>query len=280
MEVLFLGSGAAEFWPSPFCGCKGCRDAIAARGPGRTGACVMVDETFLFDAPPNWPAAALRLGASLARVQNIFITHSHQDHLDPCTLTAMGHGPQHPLHLHCNRHVADLLPVYAQFNRFFNMEKLGIEVHVLSPFEPVTGEADSAPFELTPLLADHDTTGGEEPLIYIFRQRGKTLLYACDTGWFPDRTWRDIEKHTFDLVMLECTGHVRTESRVGHLSMAPFLEVLDRFRARDLLNPGARCVAHHLNPGHSEESPSHELLVEHFRPHGVDVAYDGLILQV
>lgn len=280
MEILFLGSGAAEFWPSPFCECRNCTEAMEKGLPGRMGACVMVDRTFLFDLPPNLPLAAHRLKTSLAQVRHIFVTHSHQDHFDPCTLTATRRDPEHPLHLYCNRRVADLLPFYAQFNRFFDIERLGIVVHTLDPFNTVTGQENGVPFELTPLRADHDTTGGEEPLIYIFRQNGKTLLYACDTGWFPDETWQAIEKHRFDLVLLDCTRHLMGECRRGHLSAEPFIEVLERFRSGNLLKPEARFVAHHLNIAHGDGGLAHQDLAEHFRSHGVDVAYDGLEMEI
>jgi len=240
----------------------------------------MVNGTFLFDLPPNCAMAALRLGASLAQTRHIFVTHSHQDHFDPCALTARGRDPQRPLHLYCNRRVAEVLPIYAQFNRFFDMQKLGIELHVLRPFQSVASDEDAAPFELTPLPADHDTTAGEEPLIYIFRQKGKTLLYACDTGWFPDETWQEVEKHTFDLVLLDCTCHMIQDCRTGHLSIEHFLAAHDRFKSRKLLSPDARFVAHHLAATHTGDNPGHETLVERFRPHGVEVAYDGLVLQI
>jgi len=30
MELIFLGTGAGELWPSPFCDCRRCRDLVAA----------------------------------------------------------------------------------------------------------------------------------------------------------------------------------------------------------------------------------------------------------
>jgi len=54
VELLFLGTGAGELWPSLFCPCNACRDAVRARGvERRIGACLLVDRTFLFDLPPN-----------------------------------------------------------------------------------------------------------------------------------------------------------------------------------------------------------------------------------
>jgi len=280
MKILFLGSGGREFWPSAFCGCRDCTAAVAGANTHRVGACVLVDDRFLFDLPPNVHTAALRLNTSLAQVQHLFVTHSHQDHFDPCTLAAAGRNPEHPLHLYCNRRVADLLPLYARFNRFFGLEKLGIMMHVLSPFDSVTAGEDGAPFELISLRADHDRTGSEDPLLYIFKRNGKTLLYACDTGWFPDETWQEVQKHSFDLVMLDCALHTVGDCRVGHLSIEHFLAAHERFKSQNLLNPDARFVAHHLAAAHSGDNPSHEMLVERFRPHGVDVACDGLVLQV
>ncbi len=279
MEILFLGTGAGELWPSAFCNCVACRRAIAHRSTGaRIGACVLVDRKYLFDLPPNVALAAIQRGISLAEVTHLFVTHSHQDHFDPGVLTATGRGGGQPLHLYCNRRLADLLPTYQQFNRWFDPDSLNLNAHVLAPADTVRGPEDE--FILTALAADHDTTGGEKPLIYCFQLGPKTILYACDTGWFPDQTWQDIQKRQYDAVMLDCTFHDLQECRHGHLSTGPFLEIKQRFEKEGLLKSGAHFIAQHIAHGHQGNDPSAQQLADRFGRHGVQVAYDGMIVDI
>ena len=278
MEILFLGSGAGELWPSAFCDCEACRSAISRRGKHlRIGSCLLVDRKYLFDLPPNVALAAVQRGVSFAEVTHLFITHSHQDHFDPCVLAATGCGGE-PLHLYCNRRLADLLPIYQQFNRWFDPERLNLHVHVLEPFDTVGSQEDG--LILTALAADHDTTGGEKPLIYSFELGGKTILYACDTGWFPDKTWQGIAEHRYDVVILDCTFHELQECRQGHLSTRPFLEIKQRFEKEGLLKSGARFIAQHIAHAHGADDPSPQELAHLLAPHGVEVAYDGMVVNI
>ena len=123
-------------------------------------------------------------------------------------------------------------------------------------------------------------SAGEEPLIYVFECDGKTILYACDTGWFPEATWREVAKRRYDAVVLECTFHDLQESRRGHLSMAPFLAIKERFEEEALLKADARFVAQHLAHGHEGPEASPDELAARFAAHGITAATDGMALNL
>jgi len=279
VELIFLGTGAGELWPSAFCECEACRKAVRERGAGaRIGSCLLVDGAFLFDLPPNAGLAAVQQGVSLAGVRRLFVTHSHQDHFDPCVLAATGRAQSPALHLYCNSRLAELLPVYARFNRFFDPAPLNLDVKVLAPGDVVTCGEDG--FTLTALAANHDRTGGEAPLIYAFERGGKALLYACDTGLPPEATWAGIEKRSYDAVILECTLHERDTCAGGHLSLGTFLEVKERLEAKRLVKPGGRVIAQHLASGHGAPGPPPKELSRKFEEHGVVMAFDGMRVTV
>jgi len=279
VELLFLGTGAGELFPSAFCDCDACAQAVQERGrQARIGSCLLIDRSYLIDVPPNLGLAAVQRGVSLAKVTHIFVTHSHQDHFDPCVLAATRHGSSSPLRIFCNERTSELLSVYQQFNRFFDPQKLNLEISVIEPFDTVCeGDGDIV---VTTLLADHDTTGGEKPLIFIFERDGKTVLYACDTGWFPEKTWREIGRHRYDAVVLDCTFHEIRKCRRGHLSLEPFVELKKRFESYSLLKSGAKFIAQHISHKHSGDDPSHEALREKFLGYGVDLAYDGMVVEI
>lgn len=279
MELLFPGTGGGELWPSAFCNCDVCAQGIRERGRrARIGSCLLIDRRYLIDVPPNLGLAAVQRGVSLADVTHIFVTHSHQDHFDPCVLAATGRETGGPLKIYCTERLFGLLPFYQQFNRFFDPQKLNLEISVIKPFDRVREE--DADIVVTALLADHDTTGGEEPLLFIFERHGKTVLYACDTGWFPDETWREMEKHLYDAVVLECTFHEIRQSRQGHLSLDPFLEIKERFENKGLLKNGARFIAQHIGHNHGDDDPSHRALSEKLSGYGVDLAREGMVVEI
>jgi len=274
MELLFLGSGAGELWPSLFCPCESCREAVRDRGTHRrNGSCLLVDGHFMFDLPPNVAMAALDLGVSLADVFHLFVTHSHQDHFDPCVLAARGRNADRPLHVYCNQRLVDLLPVYQQFNRFFNPESLGLQIHALSPGAVV--RSPDPLFMLTALAANHDRTNDEEPLIYILEIGPKRLLYACDTGWIPDESWRTIEQYDYDAVILDCTFHLQRECRHGHLGLAAFLEQKKRLETSGLLKASARFIAQHIARGHGAANTANEDIAATLAEHNGVVACAG-----
>ena len=71
----------------------------------------------------------------------------------------------------------------------------------LEPFDCVNTEDG---YEITAVLADHNQP--EKSLLYLIKKGGKQLLYAHDTGIFPEVTWKFLEGKRFDFVSLDCTA--------------------------------------------------------------------------
>ena len=54
MKIQYLGTAAAEGWPSVFCDCEACRKALQLAGKNiRTRSQVVIDDTLLVDMPPD-----------------------------------------------------------------------------------------------------------------------------------------------------------------------------------------------------------------------------------
>lgn len=117
-------------------------------------------------------------------------------------------------------------------------------------------------------------------VLLIFERGGKTVLYACDTGWFPDKTWQELENHRYDAVVLECTSHVMKECRRGHLSLAPFLEIKDRLDKKGLLKQDAPFIAQHIAHRHGDDDPTDQVVREKLSGHGVALAHDGMVVEI
>ena len=63
MRVTLLGTGSADGWPNPFCGCASCESA-RADGEVRAQTCALVDDALLLDCGPETARQAERFGIS------------------------------------------------------------------------------------------------------------------------------------------------------------------------------------------------------------------------
>lgn len=303
MELLFLGTAAAEGWPAVFCRCEACRRAKAAGGKNiRTRASLLVDGIFKFDLGPDTYHQALTYGLDLGLVRHVLITHTHTDHFYPAELEMRrppfaypAPGESDPgLDIYGN---AEVLKVSLQADTGVSAENPAdpgrpVRVHTVTAFRPF-GVGDA---EAVALRADHKQD--EEALFYLFRRHGKTILYALDTGYFPDETWAWLESPEgrewigvtpsggIDLAILDCTGGPLNSGRRGHMNIDVNLEVRARLIEAGLTAPHCRFVATHFS--HNGKL-LHDELLANFRERAVahgqpadafSVAYDGLRLTI
>src|SRR5438552_10505091 len=87
MELILLGTAAAEAWPAPFCLCRHCDEARRRGGPNirsRSGA--LIDGELKIDFGPDTVSQMQRTGRNLSRLRTILFTHQHSDHFVPTEL--------------------------------------------------------------------------------------------------------------------------------------------------------------------------------------------------
>jgi len=206
MRLLYMGTAAAEGIPALFCTCPVC---AAARGATdrkqRTRSQALIDGKILLDLPPDTYQHYLRFKFDLPAVTRLFITHSHTDHFCPTELEwrrrpyLLQDPPPAPLHVYGNHAVEtgvkaimkDADPKAAKLVTF----------HYAEPFTPIKADG----YRVIPFLASHSKN--EECLFYAVERDGRALLYAHDTGVFPEETWKRIKSSRlrFNLVSLDCT---------------------------------------------------------------------------
>lgn len=78
--MRFLGTGAADMIPSPFCNCPVCCAGRKDRRFNRLHSLFLLDRKTLIDFGPDLGAAAMKHGLDLSGVENVFATHTHEDH--------------------------------------------------------------------------------------------------------------------------------------------------------------------------------------------------------
>jgi len=242
VDVLLLGTGAADGWPSAFCRCASCL-TMRERGVLRGPTSVLVDERIWIDPGPEAARQALRSGADLVDVDTVLVSHAHSDHLDPAFLLHRSWVSDRPLTLYGPAAVVDAC------RHWLAPDQTAVTlVEVTAGDRLVIGE-----HEVTVVAAAHEAFG--EAVLY----RIGGLLYACDTGPWATGALEQIGTGRLDLVLLEETFGPRADlAGERHLDLAGFADSVAALRAQGAVDDGTQVVAVHLSH-HNDPDVDHAL---------------------
>jgi len=277
MEILFLGTSAAEGWPGLFCTCEHCRRAARAGGRNvRTRPSILIDGAILVDPGPDLYHHVVTYGLRLAELRGILVTHAHLDHLSAgefhfCTPPFAYRDLDPPIPIWGNAEVLEWVREGVRSTDDDEIRKqLGFELNQARPGAPF----EIGPYTITPLAADHDKT--QQCLFYHFECDGKTYLQANDTGYFPEATWAWLADRRIDAVSLDCTNGI-LDGRENHMGVSAVIDVVQRLRNQGQLAPSASAIATHFS--HNGRL-LHDELQAALNPHGIEPAYDGMRLVI
>ncbi len=233
MDVLALGTGSADGWPNPFCGCASCASERAA-GRVRGQTSVLVDGRLLLDAGPETPRAAERHGADLAGLRHVLVTHQHPDHWSPAFLLYRSWVGDGPLDV-----VAP--PEVVAACRMWVAPDTAVRFVEVSPGDRVRlGE-----YDVRVLAARHGAPG--EAVLYDVATRQGRLLYATDTAALPAETVDAVRGAAFDLVLLEETFGDKLDHGTDHLDLRSFADQVRLLREAGAVTEATDLVAIHLS---------------------------------
>ena len=128
-------------------------------------------------------------------------------------------------------------------------------------------------YRILPLKANHDPASS--PVIYAVESKGKRMLYAHDTGVFPEETFSAIASFgRFDFISFDCTGCLGLggDWRNGHMSLKTVKEVFARLCALGAADENTVKVLSHFS--HNGGQTYDEMAAA--EEEGYIVAYDGL----
>jgi phosphoribosyl 1,2-cyclic phosphate phosphodiesterase len=270
MELLLLGTAAADGWPAAYCDCPVCEHARRTRGPNlrmRSGA--LIDDDLKIDHSPDTIVHMMQAGRSLAKVRTILFTHEHPDHLTAAelkrTVNVAKGQPDHPIALYGNQQV--LAKIRQQWS---DVKPFRLDLRPLRPFEPITLPEGNT--TVLPLPATHC----EGALLLRITRGGRTLFYGHDSGRYKPETLAALgDGVPLDVALLDCTHTTRTDIQsMHHMNVLALLEMVEELRRHGAVVPSTRLIATHFSP-HSGAF-SHEDIVRAMLPHGVEVAFDGM----
>lgn len=274
MELLLLGTAAAEAWPAPFCGCDACEKARRWGGPNvRTRSGALIDNALKIDFGPDTVMQMQRSGRNLRGVKTILFTHQHSDHFVPSELE-WAHDPfTHTPPAKGSIELCGNSLVLGAIQKNFNAEQLTRMPYTFREFKAGDHFTTVAGEEVWAMPADH-VVGAS---VLRVRRGGKTIFYGHDSGIYPAATLDQLSDGiALDIALLDCTNG-SIESNHHHLCASGVVQMVTELRRRKAIVDRTRAVATHFSHGGKW---MHEELVRYFLPHGIEVAYDGMVMDV
>ena len=269
MELLLLGTAAADGWPAPFCDCSVCQGARQRGGPNlrsRSGA--LIDDDLKIDFCPDTAQQLMRHRRSLGKIQTLIFTHDHPDHLyvgdlkrarPPYSLTR----PDAPIT------VWGPQPVLNQIRAAYrDPDALNLDLHLITPLTPFTTAAGDT---ILPLPALHC----DAAVLFRISRDGRHIFYGHDSGTYPAETIDALSDGVeLDVALLDCTNGPRTDTaNKAHLNFMVVHEMVALLRQRRAITSRTRVIVTHFS---HNQGILHEELLRYFLPHHIEVAYDGM----
>ncbi|HMG33825.1 MAG TPA: MBL fold metallo-hydrolase [Blastocatellia bacterium] len=250
MRVTFLGTGTSVGVPSIGCECATCLSEDSRDKRLRTSVLVEYGgHNILIDASTDFRQQALRIG--LKKLDAILFTHSHADH-------CFGLDDARPLMFRTGA-----IPCYATETTWVGLKR--VYSYAFQPSE-YPGLPRIIPHRIEGLFnllgADVETLPVIHGRLEVSAFRIGGFAYVTDCNLIPEETCSRLMH--LDLLVIDA---LRFKSHPTHMNLEQALEYIRRLKPRQAL---LTHISHDIK--HAETS-------EHL-PAGVEIAYDGLELEV
>ena len=261
MELLFLGTGAAD-WSPKHKGGKLYRRLSSA----------LVNDDLLIDPGPCIYDLAEEIGNPdlFKNVKNVILTHSHSDHFNAQTLLRITRESNHRVCFWAQK---------AAYEKLLAGAKKGDDLPFYHPMDPYKTEK-VGDYEVIPCYANHgDLPEGEIPLNYIVKDGERSFFYGTDSGWLIYPTYQMIKKVKPNALIFECTtGYAPGDERIfGHTNIAMIGIMMESIVAQKATADDCKYYATHMA---RTLHGSHEDTAERLAPFGVTPAYDGFRIEI
>ena len=247
MEILFMGTGAAD-WD------------IKKRADGeffRRCTSVMINDDLLIDFNDDTLDYIERHGADMKNIKNVLITHTHEDHYSRGAI---------------NRFFEKNTTVWFDKGAEARIGDIKAEKKIM----PLYKEVKIGNHTVIAVGANHLVSdSAEQPLHYIISDGEKCIFWGCDGAWIICRSWHEIRKYKYDLVVFDRTlSDKKGDYRIfEHNNLNMIAEMNETFRSLELMKPNSKTMISHMS---KYSQYSHEDLEKILKNHGIVPAYDGM----
>ena len=272
MKIKYLGTAAYEGVPALYCKCRVCTESFRTGGRAlRSRSQALIDESLLIDYNADTVCHSLRYRIDWEKIGDCLITHSHSDHLCPADLEILSDPISHE---HRTLHFYSAQDGYEKIAEQIALHKMQNRATVTLVRHGDLFYTSQKKYKILVLRANHALAS--TPVFYAIECGGKRLLYAHDTGVFPEEDYALLQNFgCFDLISLDCTGclGIGWDWRDGHMSLKTNLEVMERLRREGIAGDKTIFVANHFSHNGGQ---TYDKMVPEMAKYGIVVAYDGL----
>lgn len=286
--MQFMGTGAAEGVPTPFCRCRVCENARKKGGREiRMRSAFRLSKEVMIDFGPDIFSECVRTGTDLYDLKHILITHTHEDHLDIGNLflkPMVSQKSPDKLHVYFNGDAYELLEAldkmgYDRSEHFFTNElRETFEFHQVQFFK----ESRIGEYTVTPIKGEHAAHFENNAAGYLIELPDRRkLLYALDTGYYKEETLAYLKDKTIDILILEATfgSRERGDRPYSHLDLHSAVCLCNTLYEQGTLSKASEVYLTHMN---QEQDYTHEELekicqkLQRTLPYKLTPAYDGM----
>lgn len=276
----FWGTSAAEGVPAPFCKCRVCENARKVGGKEiRLRSCFRLSDKIMLDLGADAVVQSTKFG-EISSLNHVFITHTHDDHLNPHMLMeAMWFRAQRDtLHYYFTDKAYEIVKHWKQNSwilkgRVEAFEKKGyVAFHKLEWGKTITIEN----FEFTPFKGSHLGNVGENSAMYLVKlPDGRTLFYGLDSGPYLPETIEALKNYHIDIFITECSFGSSDLVSASHMNLKDLNSLVEALINQGTLTKDSTTYITHIN--HHTSHTDFIAAVEKFNfPNKTIVAYDSL----
>ncbi len=268
MKLNFLGTGAPEGNPSPFCDCGNCQYVRKKKGRNiRLQASLLIDNQLLIDFGPDVTRTFNDCGISMSQLKWVLITHCHHDHFYGGNFFNRLIGPRtkpiSDLNIYGPERIKEISADW-----IVKPKEQKVFFHEIEPFQ----NYKLGKFKIkTYAITQNDQFAGKG-MYYVISDEKRTLLYAVDTYKLPEENWRAMKGLKFDIIILDETFGFKEPPNKDHHNIPIYLETIRRLRTEGLIHDKTKIFTQHM----SHHNPAHDKLIKIMKKYRVNVPYDGL----
>jgi len=282
--MKFLGTGASEGTPNPFCGCRICENARKVGGKEiRHRSSFMVDGTLFIDFGADFFAQTVNHKINLDKTPNVLFTHMHFDHMNYAVFGSRLdklEGCKEPLRVYLSdeaySYVTDFLEAspLTEYGQFIQPDVA--EFHKME----FGKKYKVGKYDVTALRGRHATRFEKNAANYLIEDETFSLYYAVDSGYFLDETFEALKGKELDVFVGECTfpdiEKAVVDETAGHMDVMMCLKNLDRLYENKTITDRTRVYLTHICPMASTHADFSDYIEKLDKPYKITVAYDGL----